>query len=126
MNAIRVTKNDLLKAVRENREKHRTIFLEAQKSYRDMAITELEMHLADARGGKRISRSLTLIEPMDQTKDYDRVIRMLEMTSDDAILLEEHDFRTYVLDEWKWKSQFNVSNAMYSKTLGDTLAGEQS
>lgn len=121
MNAIKVTVSALLATVKENREKHRTIFLEAQTGYREAVIKELDSMLADARNGKRIRRSVTLVEPMDQTNDYDRVIRMLDMTCDKEILLEESDFRAYVLDEWNWKVRFNASNVGYSKTLSDAM-----
>lgn len=121
MNAIKVPVATLLITVKENREKHRQIFLEAQRGYREAAIKELDAMLAEARDGKKIRRSITLIEPMDQTRDYDRVIRMLDMTSDLDIMLEEHDFRAYVMDEWTWKAQFNSANIGYSKTLSDTI-----
>ena len=117
MNAITVKKEELLKVLRENREKHRTIFLEAQDGYRTAAIAELDAILAEARAGKKIRRQVTLIEPMDQTRDYDRAIRMLEMAVTDEIVLEEHDFQCFVLDEWTWKKQFNTSNWNYSDTL---------
>lgn len=121
MNAIVVNKENLLATITRNRDKHRTIFIEAQKSYREAVIKELDSMLADARSGKQIRRSLTLVEPMDQTKDYDRAIKMLEMSVDNEIELAETDFRSYVLDEWHWKGQFNLSNSRYSKTLTDEI-----
>jgi len=122
MNSIKVDKTELLTVLRENREKHKTIFAEAQEGYRTAAIKELDAMLADAEAGKQIRRSLTLIEPQDQTRDYDRAIRMLEMSQDDVIELEEHDFAQYVLDDWSWKRQFLFSNAAYSTTATAMLA----
>lgn len=84
-----------------------------------MAIAEIERMLGDARAGKKFARSLTLTVPMDQTKDYDMAIGMLEMSVDDYVLLEQNDFQCYVLDQWHWKQQFSVSNSLYSKSLRD-------
>lgn len=121
MEAINVKRDELLTVLKANRENHRKIFLEAQEGYRAMAITELDSWLAEAKAGKRIRRALTLIEPVDQTKEYDRAVRMLEMSVDERVLLSEHDFQCYVMDEWHWKQQFNSSNIGYSKTLRDSL-----
>jgi hypothetical protein len=44
--------------VRANREAHRNLFLKAQEGYRKLVIEELERMLADARAGRRISRSI--------------------------------------------------------------------
>ncbi len=122
MNAIKVSKTTLLATLRTNRDKHRQIFLEAQQGYREAVIAELDNMLAEAKAGKKIRRSVTLTEPMDQTKDYDRAIQMLEMSVDETITLEEEDFREYVQDEWRWKGQFNLSNVRYSKSLSDEIA----
>lgn len=116
MNAIRVNKDELLGTLRENRKKHQVIFREAQDGYRKQAIEELDKMLAEARSGKQIRRSLHLVEPQDQTRDYDRAIKMLEMSQDEIVELEEHDFAQYVLDDWSWKRQFLLSNSNYSAT----------
>ncbi len=124
MNAITVDKAALLTKLRENREKHRAIFLEAQEGYRIAAIAELDKMLAEAKAGKKIRRTVTLVEPMDQTSDYDRAISMLEMSVDDKITLEEHDFQSFVQDQWRWKKQWSTSNSLYSKSLSDEIAME--
>ena len=122
MNAINVKKSELLDVLRKNREQHRKIFLEAQESYRTAVIKELDFMLEEARSGRRIKRAVELTEPVDQTREYDRVIRMMEMSVDETIPLEEHEFRCYVLDEWGWKASFLASNRHYSKTLQDAEA----
>ncbi len=121
MTPVTVSKTKLLETLRSNRENHRKIFLEAQEGYRGAAIAELDRMIQEARGGKKIRRSLTLIEPVDQTGDYDRAIRMLEMSIDDSVKLAEDDFQCYVMDEWRWKQQFTASNFNYSKTLQDSI-----
>lgn len=117
MRTITVKKNELFEKMKANRDQHRTIFLEAQEGYREAAIAELDKMLEEARSGKRIRRIVSLVEPMDQTSEYDRAIAMLEMSVSDTIELSAEEFNCYVLDQWRWKDQFNVSNASYSKTL---------
>jgi hypothetical protein len=52
-------------------------------------------------------------EPKDQTKDYDRIIGMLEADTEPTITLDEADYRRYVQDEWDWTSQWKTTNAAY-------------
>lgn len=77
--------------------------------------------LDEAKAGKQIRRSLALVEPQDQTRDYDRAIRMMEMSQDEVVELEEHDFAQYVLDDWSWKRQFLLSNSNYSATAARAI-----
>ena len=116
MKDVKINKTKLLEALKANRETHRTIFLEAQEGFRTEAIKHLDQMLEDARNGKEIRQNIGLVEPRDQTADYDRAIRMLEMSEDDVIELSELDFECYVLDNWSWKNQFLISNSSYSAT----------
>lgn len=111
---VTIKKSELLFAIRKNREEHRSTFLRAQEGYRAAVIAELERSLADAREGKRIRRSIELIEPIERNKDYDRVIKMLEMSTAEEVTVSETQFAQYVLDEWDWKAQFNLSNLAYA------------
>lgn len=112
----KVNTNELVSILKVNREKHRAIFLEAQEGFRKVAIEALEKRLADAREGKRIQLYLELIEPADQTKDYDRVIQMLQMSTESVTELSEREFAQYVQDDWQWKQNFLHANSTYSAT----------
>jgi len=116
MNAIRVRRDELLTKVKENRANHRAIFEEALDGYRGQAIAELEAMLAEAKKGKRIRRAVSLIEPVDQTKEYDRIVKILEMSAEDVVELTEEDFAQYVMDDWRWKGQFSQSTMNYLKS----------
>lgn len=114
MNDLKVKRQELLTKVRANRDAHRSLFLLAQEGYRKLVIEELDKMLTDARAGLPIKRSASLTEPSDHTKDYDRVIAMLEMSVDDTITLEAQDFDQYVMDNWDW-SRFALStNTLYA------------
>jgi len=114
MDAIKVKKTELLEKLKANREAHQAIFDKAQDGYRKMVVEHLELMLAEAKQGKVIRRKVELQEPVNQTKDYDRVISMLSMSQDDIIELNEHDFAQYVLDDWSWKAQFTTTNSRYT------------
>lgn len=103
----------LLEAVISNRNAHRDLFIKAQEGYRKAVISELDRMLVEAREGKSIRRTITLPEPSDHTKDYDRVIRMLEMSTDETIDLKACEFDNYVMDNWEWKALAINTSAFY-------------
>jgi hypothetical protein len=114
---VTVKKEELLNAIRKNRETHRESFLEAQKGYRDTVIKALDQTLAEAREGQRfvLERITALVMPQEHTTDYDRVIKMLEMCVADEVTVTEQQFSQYVLDDWGWKKQFIATNSRYSR-----------
>ncbi len=117
MENITVKKSELLEILKKNREAHRKIFEEAQIGYRNEAIRLLDKALNDAQEGRKIKTYIQLEAPIDQTKDYDRAIRMLEMSIDEEIDLSEREFAELVLDDWSWKQQFTVTNARYTNMI---------
>lgn len=115
MNAITVDRNDLLIILRKNRDEHRDLFLRAQEGFREEFIKILESRLEDARKNKRVDMHIALDVPIDQTKEYDRAIKMLEMTLKETIDLSENDFKNYVMNDWSWMPQVTISNTKYLK-----------
>jgi len=115
MNAIKVLKSELLAKLRENRDAHRATFAEAMDGYKEKVQTWLEDRLAAAKRGRVPDMIFALPHPIDQTKDYNRAIAMLEMSVEDTIELEEDDFKQYVQDEWSWSRQTSITNSMYTK-----------
>lgn len=114
MHSIKIKKDDLLSAIRGNLVKHREVVEEALAEYRRQAVEQLGQMIADAKAGKRIRRSLTLVEPMDQSAEYTSAIRKLEMSVEDVIEIDAHSFDCLVLDRWTWKNQWSTVNAAYS------------
>jgi hypothetical protein len=114
MNTVKVKREDLLAKERANRDAHRELFLKAQEGYRKLVIEELDKMLAEAKAGRRISRSINLAEPVDHTSDYDRVIMMLEMSVDDTIILAANEFDQYVRDYWTWSRYATSMHESYA------------
>jgi len=106
----------LLDILTKNRDDHHRVFLEALEGYRKAAIRELERALDDAKSGREIFRQTKLIQPVDQTKDYDRAIGMLQHTTESVIELQEDEYTQLVLDQWRWGRQVSEGNRNYVRS----------
>ena len=119
MRSVKINKTELLDIVITNKVKHVKEFNEAVEDYKTAAIKVAEEHIKLAKTGDL--EQIALIKAMPQkpasyVKEYDRAIRMLELSVEDIIELESDVFNQLVLDEWSWKNMFVASNSMY-KTL---------
>ena len=73
------------------------------------------IQLEETKKGLRIRREVRLVEPIDQMREYDRIIKMLEMSMDDIIKRDERGFSQYVMDDWSWKANFLETTNPYTK-----------
>ena len=115
MKQVRVSKAKLLSILKTNRTDHREVFLQAQKTFRVVAIKALDEQLKAARKGRPfVLASLVRLEPPeDHTVDYDRSIQMLEMSVDSEIVVDEREFQNYVQDKWQWSRDWAANNMRY-------------
>lgn len=113
---MRYRKQNLVDIMTKNRAEHRAVFERACENYRNAVITALDKALDDAKKGRKIHASIYFTEPVEHTRDYDRVLRMLDLTVEEEIELKEDDFAKYVLDDWQWKQQFLTSNTAYQES----------
>lgn len=119
MRSVKINKTELLKIVVENQAKHVKEFDEAVEDYKKAAVKVAEEHVELAKSGdlEKIARIKAMPQkPSSYKKEYDRAIRMLELSVEDIIELESDVFNQLVLDEWAWKNMFVASNSLY-KTL---------
>jgi hypothetical protein len=115
VNSVTVQRDELLRRIKANREAHRSLFLAAQDGFRARVVEELDQMLQDARDGRKPIRLLVgLVEPQDHTKDYDRVIAMLEMSTESEVTVHEEKFQCYVMDDWAWKAAVFHANTTYA------------
>lgn len=117
MNSVKVKKADLLAKLEANHKAHRDLVVKAWEGYRIKSVELLDQALERARKGSRENVCVVLEMPQDHSKDYERVIEMLRMSVDDEIVLEEHDFSTYVLDRWEWSARATASNTAYASAV---------
>lgn len=121
----RIEKTQLLEVLASNRAKHRAIFEEAVEGYRKKAVEMLNANLDAIKANKNHRVGVYLQVPEDHTRDYDRIIKMVNMSTDDEIVLQETDFKSYVMDDWQWTQQFLASNSVYSASATDMLQARQ-
>lgn len=119
MKKVTINQNELLVILRENRDTHKTEYEDAYAGYLETCIEALEKILKEFKNGKCETVEWTEFPPLTQVKDYDRVIRMLELSVDNEIELTSDEFANFVQDDWYWKENWTLANSNYiSKTRG--------
>jgi hypothetical protein len=116
MNAIKMNRLELLALVQANKIKHIADFTESVEDYKTLVLQYSAANLKLAKTGnleefKKI-KSLPGA-PVSYEASYARAIRMLELSVDEIIEVEEDVFNQLVLDEWSWKRSFVLANSTY-------------
>jgi hypothetical protein len=107
---------ELLDIVRANKEKHIAEFIEAVADYKALALKIAQSNIkfaktADLEQFRNIKAMPA--SPISYEDSYRRAIRMLELSVEDIIEVEEDVFNQLVLDEWSWKRGFTASTMSY-------------
>lgn len=114
MDLIQLDKEELLQILHENRDKHRDAFEHALAGYKKALLADLNAMVYQLDQGKIPDVRIRYARPADHTRDYDRVIQMVQMHQGDYFSLEESDFAQFVRDDWAWKRQWVSSNSGYA------------
>lgn len=140
MRKIKAKRSDVLNAIRANYEAHKKNYADAFDGYKVEAleqITDKKKAILDAIDtlGRRVAEAVlgkdkpvalqmssslalfTLTPPVDHSRDYEVVIKMLEFSVDDEIELEQDQFECYVMDRWDWADSFRESVTNYRSKL---------
>lgn len=121
MRTIKVSKKELLKTLIANKEKHIKEYQEAVEDYKQVVLqmTQTNLKLAKTADLGLFAKIKSIPNaPQVYEKEYSRAIRMLEMSVEDVIELEDDVFNQLVLDEWGWKNQFVATSTLYKTALG--------
>lgn len=116
MRSVKLNKDELLKIVRENKEKHIKEYAESVEDYRAAVLKISTANLKIAKTGEveKFGQIKSVpSKPVSYEDSYTRAIRMLELSVEDTIELEDDIFNQLVLDEWTWKHQFVASASLY-------------
>lgn len=116
MNSVKVDRKQLLYIVRENQKKHVIEYLDAVEDYKAAVIKlcKQNMKLAKSEDVEVLKQIKHFPEkPLSYESNYTRAIRMLELSVEDVIEIEEYLFNQLVLDEWDWKQRFANLSASY-------------
>ena len=111
---VTVKKDVLLKTLQANLETHKKDYEEALTGFKEAAKAKLEEHLELLNKDGKVVLQLGLTVPVEYSKEYNRVIKMLEMSTADEIIISESQFNQYVMDDWNWKGAFTANSAMYA------------
>jgi len=115
MKQVTVNKKDLLEKLKENRKLHKKLVWEAQEGFKIAAKKKLEQLLEKVNKNEMVDfrKLYELDQPMDQTKEYDRAIEMLEMEVNETVVVTANEFRSFVQDNWDWTDSMLLSNTKY-------------
>jgi hypothetical protein len=111
---INVKKDELLEVLTRNRAKHREVFEAALEGYRRHAIMVLDAKIKALGNGKQPEIRIMIERPEDHTRDYDRVIGMVNADTGHEFELSESDFAQYWEDDWSWKRQWAKMSSTYA------------
>lgn len=116
MEKVKVNRETLLETLKGNRDKHKQEYDEALAGWKTQAIDKLEENLEKFRNEdfSEVNPLAYLPKPQMHLRDYDLAIRMLEMSVDENIEIEQDDFNRYVMDEWAWKAGFATTYSNYT------------
>ena len=124
MNEVTIKKDEALAKLHENRAAHKAIFDEAVEGFRKQAVKFLRDEIKRISAGEVKRVVINMPRPVDHTRDYDRVIAMLEMSVDEEVTVTQYDFASYIMDDWEWKREFLTTNSKYSVSAADYLVNE--
>jgi len=116
---MKYPKGQLLEKLKSNRDEHVVKFGTALVAYREATTAACKKLLEMVEKDENVDHSKVLAKlqrPENHVKHYDRVIQMLELTSDAEIELSQEVFTQIVLDDWDWKSRLDAiisSNSSY-------------
>jgi len=109
--------DDVLAILETNQSNHRLQFIAAVDAYRKLAIGKMEERIQQIRYGGNFDLGFGLPVPEDHTDDYQRVIKMLELTlraGESYVILGEQQVAQYVMDDWHWSTLVTSTNEFYS------------
>lgn len=120
LKVVKVNKEDLLKVVIENRGKHVNEYQESLEDYKKAILKLAHENLKLAKTGDiaAISRHKSWPSaPLSYESEYNRAIKMLEMSVDNELEIESHVFNQLAMDEWSWKGNFALMASTYKGML---------
>ena len=117
MNTVQIERKELLRILKENKEKHVQEYNEAIVERNIVVVEQMRELIVQFESGEKDLEHITFPLPKSQEKEYNKAIRMVELDVRDSIELSEHDFEQWVLDEWGWKHVFASTASLYNNKM---------
>ena len=112
---ITVQKRNLIEKIEENKANHVKEYAKAVIAYKKEALRQLNDLLLKVNDGV-LDAKLDLITPIDNSKNYDRVVEMFEWEVEDEVELEQDEFKEYIQDTTDFAVRAKMSNTFYNST----------
>ena len=115
MNSVKMNRLELLQIVKDNAIKHVADYDESVIDYKAavVKVAKANLKIANTADLEKFTFVKMPSSPVNYADNYSRAIRMLELSVDDVIELQDHVFNQLVLDEWAWKQGFVAQSALY-------------
>lgn len=109
---IQVSRQELIDIIEKNKANHIKEYGEAVKAYRAEAKKQLrELNKRLKKGDLKLG--LYLITPVNQSEEYDKVIKMFKWEKRDLIEISQAEFNEYFHDETDFARSAKMSNLSY-------------
>lgn len=120
MNNVNIEKSALLPILLENKEKYNQIYHSAVSGYWSKAEEVLNNKLNSIKNQEKIEPYLGLAFPENHEDDYNRAIKMVELSADNVLNLSQSEFNQYVLNDWTWRNTFLSVSSVYCSGVAVT------
>lgn len=137
LNNVTVSKDELLRILKENLEAHNEVYNASTQAYFESLRVEFEQKVAKAKdllkllkgklenitqdnifaGIYELSSSLSqgkTRKPESHEADYTSAIRKVELSIHSEFTLTNQDFERYILNNWEWKEDFINTASSYT------------
>lgn len=117
MKEIKVKKDDLLRHLKEERDKHVTEYLEALRGWRQKVMETLAAELERLQNPDEepnLYPFQTMPKPVSYEGSYDEAIAICEWEQGEEMTLDFQQFNQWVRGEFTWRQMFRATNSAYS------------
>ena len=123
MSRINVNREDLIKVLNTNRDKHETEYDEAYAGYVQLCKEALQekLRIMTEEPAEKFDMYFQelMSAPEKHVQDYQDVIDMLELSEDAKLSVGMEEYRRYYKNDWTWSRGWEVSNKAYVDKFHD-------
>lgn len=112
MKEVTIGKAELLNTLKRNKKVHVDDYDKVMAKHMDKLMEIYQQGLDELADDKIPNRKIPH-KPISHEDDYDRNIKMIEMSVDDVFTLTEMEFQQLILDEWSWRQEFEFTKSTY-------------
>lgn len=109
---VTVKKTELIAKIKENKESHIAEYEKAVEAYKVEAKRQLREQTKKLRNGE-LDLYLNLVSPVNNSSEYDKIVKMFEWELKDEVELSQGEFNQYVLDELPFSIRAKSLNNTY-------------